>query len=97
MPYVARQQQTGQVWTCKLTNSYQLTYYGTKYWDWEDEAAKQLVEFLVSQDVGDVEQWSAFEVDDSQLKRYNVKLKNDPRLTLYVDAEGQVEIRKPVE
>jgi hypothetical protein len=97
MPYVARQQQTGQVWTCILTNSYKLTYYGTKYWDWEEDATEQIGAFLSSQGVAEPQLWTAFEVDEAQLKRYNVKLKNDPSLALFANESGVAEIRKQVE
>jgi hypothetical protein len=94
MPYIAINKQTGQVWTGMLTNSYKLTYYGTKYWDWEDEAADELVQFLQGQGVEGVEDWAAFEVEEGQLKRYNVKLKNDPSWVLYLDEAGQAIVRK---
>ena len=94
MPFIAIHKESGQVWTCRLTNSYNLTYYGTKYWDWEDEAADQLIPFLREQGVQSVEDWAALEVEEGQLKRFNVKLKNDPRLLLFVDASGQALVRK---
>jgi hypothetical protein len=76
-----------------LTNSYNLTYYGTKYWEWEEEAVEQLDQYLVGQGEEAPEEWAAFEVEEGVLKRYNVKLKNDSKLLLFVDGAGQAVIR----
>ncbi|WP_249863737.1 MULTISPECIES: hypothetical protein [Paenibacillus] len=89
MPFVLKHSQTSQLFTCTLVNHYKLAYYGTKYWDYEEDAAAEAPEFLRAQGAADPELWELLELTDNQLKLCNVKLKNDPRLTLVWDAESQ--------
>ncbi|WP_127586232.1 hypothetical protein [Paenibacillus koleovorans] len=94
MPFVARHRESGQVWTGMLVNSYKLPYYGTKYWDFEEDATAGLPVFLEEQGADTPEAWQLMEVEEAQLKRYNVKLKNSPLLLLYTDEAGTADIRK---
>jgi translation initiation factor 2 alpha subunit (eIF-2alpha) len=89
MPYVLKHQDTSRIYTCTLVNNYKLSYYGTKYWDFEDDAEAERHPFLQSQDVADPAVWHLLELSENQLKLCNVKLKNDPRLALYWDEAKQ--------
>ncbi len=89
MPFVLKHDKTSQIFTCMLINNYQLAYYGTKFWEDEDEARSAYSDFLRSQAVNDIERWQLFELSDNELKLCNVKLKNDPRLSLLWDEETQ--------
>ncbi|MFK7695513.1 hypothetical protein [Paenibacillus sp. HJGM_3] len=94
MPYVARHPGSGQVWTSILTNSYKLEYYGVKYWDFEEDALAQIHAYMADQNAADADGWAVFEVEEAQLKRYNVKLKNNPQLILFTDETGLADVRR---
>ncbi|MCR8631737.1 hypothetical protein [Paenibacillus radicis (ex Xue et al. 2023)] len=85
MPFVLKHKESNQLFTCTLVNGYKLAYYGTKYWDYEDDAAEGQQPFLESQSIEDSKLWELLELTENQLKMCNVKLKNDPRLSLYWD------------
>jgi len=96
MPFVLRHKESSRIYTCTLVNSYKLAYYGTKYWDYEEDAAAEVDSFLRAQFVNEseIEKWSIMEISEHQLKMCNVKLKNDPRLTLYWDeSNGTLHVR----
>ncbi|MFE5317504.1 hypothetical protein ACFQ88_02230 [Paenibacillus sp. NPDC056579] len=88
MPFVLKHKQTSQLYTCNLINVYRLPYYGTKFWDFEDDAATSYIPFLESKGQP-VDEWELLELSENQLKLCNVKLKNDPQLILLWDAETQ--------
>lgn len=87
MPYVLKHKQTSQLYTCSLINVYRLPYYGTKCWDYEDDARSSYIPFLESKDPAAVQDWELMEISENQLKLCNVKLKNDPRFILLWDEE----------
>jgi hypothetical protein len=89
LPFVLKHNESSRLFTCTLVNGYKLAYYGTKYWDFEDDAVSGLQPFLESQQVEDIEAWGLLELSENQLKMCNVKLKNDPRLSLYWDEASQ--------
>ncbi|WP_282935279.1 hypothetical protein [Paenibacillus sp. RC67] len=89
MPFVLKHDITSQIFTCRLINNYQLAYYGTKFWNEEDEARSDYPDFLRSQAIDEAERWQLYELSDNELKLCNVKLKNDPRLILLWDEEKQ--------
>jgi hypothetical protein len=93
MPIVLKHKETSQIFTCLLVNHYRLEYYGTKYWNDIEEASGQYVEFLDG--MGDVaDDWELLEIEDSQMKIYNVRLKNDPTYDLYLDENGRPVTKK---
>ncbi|WP_284639647.1 hypothetical protein [Paenibacillus silviterrae] len=92
MPYVLRHTQSGQIATGILRNGYNLDYYGTKWWDDEEEADAEREAFLSSVGVTDVPFWHILKVDENRLKIFNVKLKNDPSRRLFMDKEGVVTV-----
>ena len=89
MPFVLKHDKTSQIFTCTLINSYELAYYGTKFWDDEEEARAAYSDFLRSQGVLEIGDWQLMELSDHDLKLCNVKLKNDPRLILSFNEETQ--------
>ncbi|WP_144028999.1 hypothetical protein [Paenibacillus rigui] len=89
MPLVLKHKITNQIYTCMLVNNYQLAYYGTKYWEGREEAEQQLNSFLASQGIEDMQAWGLLELSENQLKLCNVKLKNDPRVSLRWDEDKQ--------
>lgn len=88
MPYILRHTETGQIATSILRNGYNLDYYGTKWWDDEEEAEQERKEYLAQLGVLDDHLWQVLKVDENKLKVFNVKLKNDPSRRVYMDKEG---------
>lgn len=81
------------MYTCTLINLYQFPYHGVKAWDSAEQAEGEASEFLRQQGAADPEDWTIAEVDEKQLKLFNVKLKNDPSRRLYVDHDGTIDVR----
>lgn len=93
MPIVLKHHHTSQIYTCNLINGYRLEYYGTKFWDDMDKANEQVEEFL--QMMGDDPQdWELYEIEESKMKIFNVRLKNDPKNELYLDDAGRPIIKR---
>lgn len=89
MPYVLKQRETGQIYTCMLVNHYQLEYYGVKFWGEEKAAREEAAAFLNGQRVSDPSAWDVVLLDESAMKLGNVKLKNDPSYALYLDESSR--------
>lgn len=86
MPYVLRNRETGQIRTSMMINKYDLGYYGTNVWDTREEAEQEAG--------GMPAEWEVVEVSEDRLKLFNVKLRNNPRLLLYMDDNGQTDVRE---
>lgn len=69
-----------------MINKYDLGYYGTNAWDAREEAEKEAGGMPAG--------WEVIEVAEDRLKLFNVKLRNNPYLRLYVDDTGQTEVRE---
>lgn len=89
MPYVLKHQHTAQIATDRLINSYDLPYYGTKYWDSLAEAEAEYEQYLREHHHLDASSWDIIEVEEMALKMFNVKLKNDASLRLYINEQGK--------
>jgi hypothetical protein len=83
LPFVLQHKDTCQVFTSMLVNHYRLEYYGVKYWEDEDEAERDRIPYLEEKEVTDPESWRVLEMEESQMKISNVKLKNDPHYILH--------------
>ncbi|MFD0698292.1 hypothetical protein ACFQZT_29890 [Paenibacillus sp. GCM10027628] len=94
MPYVLQRKTTSQIFTCRLVNHYGLAYYGVKFWDEQGEAKEQLVQFLQSAGINEVDEWDLTELEESEMKICNVRLKNDPDLELFWTATRKPEVKK---
>lgn len=90
MPFILRNIKSERVLTGMLVNHYDLTYYGTVYWDTKEEAETEAQAALSKAGEGDREQWEVYEIDESKLKMCNVKLKNDPSYQLYIEDSGRL-------
>ena len=89
MPFVLKNNRTTEIYTCTLINIYKIPYYGAKYWDYRQDADKEAAEFLAASNVADMDDWQIIEVEEHQLKLFNVKLKNNPQRRLFLDHEGR--------
>jgi hypothetical protein len=96
MPFVLKHKITSQIATDTLINLYDLPYFGTKYWEQLDAAELEYTAFLQSQGLNDFDLWDIHEIEESQMKIYNVKLKNDPGLRLFLN-EDHKPIVKPAD
>ncbi|NHN30603.1 hypothetical protein G9U52_12250 [Paenibacillus sp. S3N08] len=89
MPYVIKHKQTSELYTCTMVNGYRLPYYGTKNWEYVEDAEADYAQFLVAQGEAELEEWELLELSENQLKMCNVKLKNDPKFKLHWDEVKQ--------
>jgi hypothetical protein len=93
LPFVLKHKQTSQIATDTLINSYELPYYGTKFWNLKATADEEYAEYLKAHGLNDASLWEVTEVEESQMKIYNVKLKNDPSLRLFLNEQGKPMIK----
>lgn len=84
MPYVLKKKENAQIFTMFMKNSYGLEYYGTPSWEDRKELEGNWTEILTQLGIREG-QWELVEVDQSQVRLFNVKLNNDPRKRLYLD------------
>lgn len=98
MPYVLKHRQNFQIATDTLVNLYDLAYYGTKYWEHREDAEAEKFTYLKAaqhlDNNGDTDMWELMEIEESQMKIYNVKLKNDPSLKLFLDEQQKPFVSK---
>lgn len=94
MPYVLQNKNTDQLFTCLLVNHYGLTYYGVKYWSEQEEAYELSPDFLLSKEETVPEYWQVIELEEGEMKLCNVKLRNDPSLTVCWLPTRKPEVRK---
>lgn len=97
MFYVLRHTQTGEIAACIQKNNYDLDYYGTKQWDDESAAEREKDVFLsaIGRDASHL--WQILPVNESRLKIFNVKLKNDPTRKLCLDPEGNITVHSALD
>ncbi len=94
MPFVLKHGLTSRIYTCRLVNHYNLEYYGTKYWESEEEARTGRESFLTERNEAEPDNWEIWEIDEKELKLFNVRLKNDPSNQLFLDDAGRPAVRK---
>lgn len=86
MPFVLRNRDTGEIRSSMMTNVYDLPYYGANHWETREEAERERADMPA--------EWEVLEVAEERLKLFNVKLRNNPRLRLYLGPDGQTETRE---
>lgn len=107
MPFVLKHKQTSQIATDTLINVYDLPYYGVKFWHDEATAAAEKDAYLKGKnasdqnswdikgkDMSDQDAWEVIEVEEMAMKLFNVKLKNNPSLRLYLDEQGKAYVQE---
>jgi hypothetical protein len=94
MPYVLQNKNTDQLFTCTLVNHYGLVYYGVKYWSEQAEADEHSQDFLLAIKGAVPEDWHIIELEEGEMKLCNVKLKNDPSLSVCWLPTRKPEVRK---
>lgn len=93
MPFILKNKETLEIFTCHLINNYQIPFFGTKFWDYPHEAQQEYVTFLETHQVVNTEQWALIEVEEHLLKLFNVKLNNNPAKSLFLDENGKSTIK----
>lgn len=93
MPYVVRNKLTDEVFACMLINTYDIPFYGAKFWDDPDTAQAEKETFLQEQNVASPIDWEVYEVEEHTLKLLNVKLANKPSRKVFIDVNGQIHSR----
>lgn len=89
MPYVLKHRENGEIAASVQKNNYDLDYYGVRWWDFEEDATAEREAFLNSIGISKLGDWLVYYVDESQVKRFNVKLKNNPALRVCMNKDGQ--------
>jgi hypothetical protein len=90
MPYILKNRQSGEIAAAMLRNTYDFDYFGTKWWETEEEAADEKEAFLLQWQYKDIEDWDVCKVEDTKVKTLNVKLKNNPAYLVIMDEAGRV-------
>jgi len=93
MPYILRHQPTAEIFTCHLVNNYNIPFFGTKFWDSPIDAQQEYIAFLEAHQVKITDEWEIIEVEEHQLKLFNVKLNNNPAKSLFLDDKGKSTIK----
>ncbi len=89
MPIVLRNHKTEEIYTCTMLNIYDLPYFGAKNWESLVEAERESPSFLSAEGAANPADWTLLDVEEHQLKVFNVKLRNDPGRRLFLDADGR--------
>lgn len=93
MPYVLKHTETGEIFSCALTNIYDFTYHGVKVWDNLEAAKAELGSITAEFGYDQPWLWEAAELEENQVKMCNVKLNNNPAKRVYLTPEGKLEAR----
>lgn len=93
MPYVLRHRRTNEIAACIQRNKYDMDYYGVQWWPTESDADEERTRLLAQPGRSEEDEWQVLKVEETQLKLLNVKLKNNPKLKVYMDADGKTEVR----
>ncbi|AFH62577.1 hypothetical protein ACVNS2_18180 [Paenibacillus caseinilyticus] len=93
MPYVLRHKETGEIAASLQKNHYDLIYYGVKLWPGEKEALEAMAAYLEAECFPEPDRWEALHVREERAKVMNVKLKNNPSLRLFMEAEGTLTVQ----
>jgi hypothetical protein len=93
MPYVLKHRDTGELFSCFMTNIYDFRYYGVKAWEDSVTAAAELGSLAAEHGYGQPWEWEVAELAEDRVKMCNVKLNNNPSKRIYLTAEGRLEAR----
>lgn len=91
MPYVLKHKETGEIFSCSLTNIYDFTYHGVKAWD-EQPAAEEYGALTAGHGYNEPWLWEVEAMEESKLKLCNVKLNNNPSRRIFLQPDGRLEV-----
>jgi hypothetical protein len=93
MPYVIKEKETAEIYTCELINIYDFKYHGVKVWNDRAAAEAEYASFLLEQGLDELWSWEIIELEENQVKLGNVKLNNNAAKRLFLSPEGKVQMR----
>jgi hypothetical protein len=93
MPFVLKQKETAEIFSCELINIYDFKYHGVKAWNNRSAAEAEYASFILEQGLDELWNWGLFEVDENQVKIGNVKLNNNAAKRLFLTPEGKIQSR----
>ncbi|WP_438444583.1 hypothetical protein [Gorillibacterium sp. sgz5001074] len=93
MPYVLQHKDTGELFSCFLTNIYDFRYYGVKVWEDREAAQAELGTITAEHGYDQPWEWEPVELGEDRVKMGNVKLNNNPDKRIYLTPEGKLEAR----
>lgn len=93
MPYVLKHKETGELFSCYLTNIYDFRYYGVKAWDDPETAAAEYGALTAEHGHDQPWEWEITELAEDRVKLGNVKLNNNPGKRIVLTVEGKLETR----
>lgn len=88
MPYVLFRNENAEIFACMQTNKYDLPYYGVLHRDLIEELEVAIDAVQTAHQSDWRNDWIIREADEAQVKIWNVKLRNDPKLCLFLDEDG---------
>jgi hypothetical protein len=91
MPFVIKEKETAEIYTCELINIYDFKYHGVKVWSKRAEAEAEYASFLLEQGQDELWNWEIIELEENQVKLGNVKLNNNAAKRLFLTPEGKVQ------
>jgi hypothetical protein len=91
MPFVIKQKDSAEIYTCELVNIYDFKYHGVKVWNNYAAAEAEYASFLLEQGQDELWKWEIYELDENQVKLGNVKLNNNTTKRLFLSPGGKVQ------
>ncbi|WP_144933767.1 hypothetical protein [Paenibacillus sp. 32O-W] len=90
MLYVCWNSETNEIFSCLQLNKYELEYYGAWHTEVEREIhPEEAAGMLAGLGLQEKNNWRLLNVDEHALKRFNVKINNNPQARLYFDGKGR--------
>jgi hypothetical protein len=93
MPFVIKEKETAEIYTCELINIYDFKYHGVKVWNTRATAEAEYASFLLEQGLDELWSWEIIELEENQVKLGNVKLNNNSAKRLFLTTEGKMQTR----
>jgi hypothetical protein len=93
MPFVIKEKETAEIYTCELINIYDFKYHGVKVWNNRAAAEAEYASFLLEQGLDELWSWEIIELEENQVKLGNVKLNNNSAKRLFLTPEGKMQTR----
>lgn len=93
MPYVLKHKDSGELFSCMMTNIYDFQYYGVKAWDDAETAAAERGSLTAEHGYDQPWEWEVTELAEDRVKMGNVKLNNNPSKRVYLADGGKLEVR----
>jgi hypothetical protein len=94
MPYVLRNRESGEIAAAVMKNAYDLDYFGVRWWMDRDEAEREKGQLTAHLRPTERELWDVIPAEEADIKRMNVRLKNDPANRVLLGADGRLTVMR---